>query len=163
KRWAIGEAPSEPQIAEIAQLLIGGGIVLMPTDTIYGLHALPKASSRIAEIKERGEAKRFVTLAASADQLAIDVPDVLPTIWPAPLTAVLRRGAWTIAVRVPDLSWLRRLLEETGPLISTSANKSGEAPVRDPFELPSTLLERIDGLVDGGRRDGKASAIVDFT
>src|SRR5262249_26072151 len=158
-----GDAPSDTQIAEVAQLLLGGGIVLMPTDTIYGLHALPKAASRIAEIKGRDEAKRFVTIAASADQLAVDVPAVLRTLWPAPLTAILRSGASTIAVRVPDLAWLRTLLEKTGPLISTSANKSGEAPVNDPSELPAAFRERIDGLVDGGRRGGKASAIVDFT
>jgi len=163
KRWAIADAPSDSQIAEIASLLLSGGIVVMPTDTIYGLHALPIGSSRIAEIKGRDEAKRFVTIAASPDQLGIDVPDTLRSIWPAPLTAILRSGVSTIAVRVPDLAWLRRLLEETGPLISTSANKSGEPPISDPSELPTTLVERIDGVVDGGRREGKASAIVDFT
>jgi len=163
KRWAIAGEPSDSQLADIATLILGGGIVVMPTDTIYGLHGLPKASSRIAEIKGRDEAKRFVTIAASADQLDIAVPDALRAIWPAPLTAILRSGGSTIAVRVPDLAWLRRLLEKTGPLISTSANRSGEPPIEDPSSLPSTLVERIDGLVDGGRRDGKASAIVDFT
>jgi len=163
KRWEIAGAPSESQINEIATLILGGGVVLMPTDTIYGLHALPESSPRIADIKGRDEAKRFVTIAASADQLDIDVPDPLRSIWPAPLTAILPSGASTIAVRVPDLPWLRHLLEKTGPLISTSANRSGEPEVADPSELPSTLLERIDGVVDGGRREGKASAIVDFT
>ena len=163
KRWAIAGEPSESQIEEIATLLLGGGIVLMPTDTIYGLHGLPRTSPRIAEIKGRDEAKRFVTIAASADQLTIDVPRALRSIWPAPVTAILRDGTSTIAVRVPDLAWLRNLLERTGPLISTSANRSGEAPITDPSGLPSTLVERLDGVVDGGRREGKASAIVDFT
>ena len=163
KRWAIAGAPSDSQIGEIAALLLDGGVVLMPTDTIYGLHGLPKTSPRIAEIKGRDEAKRFVTIAASADQLGIDVPDALRSIWPAPLTAILRSSTSTIAVRVPDLAWLRTLLEQTGPLISTSANKSGEQPISDPSELNSTLVEGIDGLVDGGRREAKASAIVDFT
>ena len=163
KRWEIAGAPSESQSGEIAALLLDGGVVVMPTDTIYGLHGLPESSPRIAEIKGRDAAKRFVTIAASADQLGIDVPDVLRSIWPAPLTAILRSGSSTIAVRVPDLEWLRRLLEKTGPLISTSANLSGETPITDPSQLPATLVQRIDGLVDGGHRDGKPSAIVDFT
>src|SRR5262249_36082993 len=119
KRWAIAGAPSDSQLAEIATLLVGGGIVVMPTDTIYGLHGLPKTSARIAEIKGREEAKRFVTIAASANQLDADIPDALRAIWPAPLTAILRSGGSTIAARVPDLAWLRHLLEKTGPLIST--------------------------------------------
>jgi tRNA threonylcarbamoyl adenosine modification protein (Sua5/YciO/YrdC/YwlC family) len=166
KRWAIDDAPTDGQIREIAELLRAGGVVLMPTDTIYGLHAIPSASSRIADIKGRDESKRFVTIAASIDQLehlGVEVPKALRAIWPAPLTAVMRNGASTIAARVPDLAWLRQLLTETGPLISTSANRSGEPPISEPSELPSTLVVRLDGLVDGGRRDGKASAIVDFT
>ena len=166
KRWAIGDAPSDAQISEIAQLLLDGGVVLMPTDTIYGLHALANASARIAEIKGREESKRFVTIAASADQLSnlgANVPQAIRAIWPAPVTAVMRAGKTTIAARVPDVRWLRDLLQKTGPLISTSANKSGEPPISQPSELPSTLVERIDGIVDGGRREGKPSAIVDFT
>jgi L-threonylcarbamoyladenylate synthase len=163
KQWAINDAPSDAQMSEIAALLLSGGVVLMPTDTIYGLHALPSQSSKVADIKGRDESKRFVTIAASVDQLDVDVPDVLRSIWPAPLTAILRRAESTIAVRIPDLDWLRALLRKTGPLISTSANRSGEPPVTEPSLLPKDLRDRIDGLVDGGRRDGKASSIVDFT
>ncbi|HEY6843778.1 MAG TPA: L-threonylcarbamoyladenylate synthase [Thermoanaerobaculia bacterium] len=163
RRWAISGAPSEAQIEEIAALLRSGGVVLMPTDTIYGLHALPAQSSKVAEIKGRDEAKRFVTIAASTNQLDIDVPPVLRTIWPAPLTAILRSGKSTIAIRVPALDWLRSLLKKTGPLISTSANRSGEPPVVEPSSLPKALLDRMDGVVDSGRIDAKPSAIVDFT
>jgi tRNA threonylcarbamoyl adenosine modification protein (Sua5/YciO/YrdC/YwlC family) len=166
KRWAIDDAPTDAQLREIAELLRAGGVVLMPTDTIYGLHAITSASSRIAEIKGRDESKRFVTIAASVDQLeqlGVEVPDALRAIWPGPLTAVMRSGASTIAARVPDLTWLRELLKKTGPLISTSANRSGEPPISEPSQLPSTLVVRLDGLVDGGQRNGKASAIVDFT
>ena len=163
KRWAISGAPSDAELDEIAALLRSGGVVLMPTDTIYGLHALPSQSSKVADIKGRDEAKRFVTIAASADQLDLAVPETLRSIWPAPLTAILRSGESTIAVRVPDLSWLRKLLEKTGPLISTSANRSGEDPISQPSALPKALLDRIDGVVDQGRIEAKPSAIVDFT
>jgi tRNA threonylcarbamoyl adenosine modification protein (Sua5/YciO/YrdC/YwlC family) len=163
KRWAISGAPSSAQIGEVAALLRSGGVVLMPTDTIYGLHALPSQSSKVAGIKGRDEAKRFVTIAASIDQVPAQVPEALRSIWPAPLTAILRSGAATIAVRVPDLAWLRELLEKTGPLISTSANRSGEPPVTEPSALPADVLERLDGVVDSGRIGAKPSAIVDFT
>ncbi|HLJ73508.1 MAG TPA: L-threonylcarbamoyladenylate synthase [Thermoanaerobaculia bacterium] len=163
KRWAISGAPSNAQIDAIAALLRSGGVVLMPTDTIYGVHALPSQSSKVADIKGRDEAKRFVTIAASIDQVPAEVPDALRSIWPAPLTAILRSGGATIAVRVPDLGWLRELLEKTGPLISTSANRSGDPPVIEPSALPRDVLERMDGVVDNGRMEAKPSAIVDFT
>jgi tRNA threonylcarbamoyl adenosine modification protein (Sua5/YciO/YrdC/YwlC family) len=168
KRWQLAGAPTESQLYEIAALLRSGGIVLLPTDTIYGLHALANdtSSARIAAIKARDAEKRFVMIAASVAQLdamGADVPSMLNNIWPAPLTAILRRGTETIAARVPDLKWLRDLLERTGPLISTSANRSGEPPITIADALPDELLRAIDGVVDAGLRTGKPSAIVDFT
>ena len=168
KRWQIAGAPTESQLDEIAALLRSGGIVLLPTDTIYGLHALANdaSSAKIAAIKARDAEKRFVIIAASIPQLVAmgaEVPAQLNNIWPAPLTAILRRGKETIAARVPDLKWLRDLLERTGPLISTSANRSGEPPITIADALPGKLQRAIDGVADAGLRNGKPSAIVDFT
>jgi tRNA threonylcarbamoyl adenosine modification protein (Sua5/YciO/YrdC/YwlC family) len=168
KRWQLAGAPTESQLDEIAALLRSGGIVLLPTDTIYGLHALANdaSSARIAAIKARDAEKRFVMIAASVAQLdamGAEVPSMLNNIWPAPLTAILRRGTGTIAARVPDLKWLRDLLERTGPLISTSANRSGGPPITIADALPDELLRAIDGVVDAGLLNGKPSAIVDFT
>jgi L-threonylcarbamoyladenylate synthase len=168
KRWRVAGAPTEQQLDEVAALLRSGGIVLLPTDTIYGLHALANDASaaRVAAIKERDQEKRFVIIAASIAQLrsaGAEIPSMLNNIWPAPMTAILRRGAETIAARVPDLQWLRDLLERTGLLISTSANRSGEPPITIPDALSNELLRAIDGIVDAGSRDGKPSAIVDFT
>ncbi len=166
KRWPIGDAPTDAQLEEIAALLRAGGIVLFPTDTIYGLHGIERVYKKIAALKGRPEEKHFVMIVASIAQLrslGVEVPSMLEKIWPAPLTAILERGNDTIAARLPDLKWLRDLLERTGPLISTSANRSGEPPMEEPSDLPEQLLEQIDGLIDGGRQEGKASAIVDFT
>ena len=80
------------------------------------------------------------------------------------LTAILRRGTGTIAARVPDLKWLRDLLERTGPLISTSANRSGHPATTDPAEVERTLGDDIDLLIDAGStRGGPPSTIVDLT
>jgi len=168
KRWIIAGALTKSQIGEVAALLRSGGIVLMPTDTIYGLHALANddSAARVADIKGREEGKRFVVVGASVDQLeamGAEVPDALRRIWPAPLSAVMRRGNSTIAARIPALDWLRELLEQTGPLFSTSANRSGKPPITEPSDLEPKLLEQLDGLIDAGRINGKASAIVDFT
>jgi L-threonylcarbamoyladenylate synthase len=169
KRWRVDGEPSEGVLDEIAAMLSADGVALLPTDTIYGLHALAineEAVARIRSMKERGDDKPFVVIAASAgqlEQLGAAIPDVLREIWPAPLTAILASGATTIAARVPDLAWLRVLLDRTGPLISTSANRSGEPPITTPQMLAGDLLEALDAVLDAGPREGQPSTIVDFT
>ena len=181
QRWTFTGAPTAAQLAEIELLLRDGGIVLLPTDTIYGLHALAtdeRAAARVAEIKGRDDTKPFVVLGASFAQLeeiGIDVrPEVrnaLQAIWPAPLTAILplrrpipaSRGTAALAVRVPALDWLRELVAGSGPLLSTSANRSGERPIADATNLARELQKQLDGIVDGGVSHAEPSTIVDFT
>ena len=166
KRW---KSTDDLTLHEIAEVLARGGIVVLPTDTVYGLHASAnnqRAVNRVAEMKGRSADKPFIVIAASIDDveaLGAAVPDVLHDIWPAPMTAILRRGDMTMAARVPDLDWLRTLLEITGPLASTSANRSGEPTITSPSELARDLQTSIDGVLDLGRREAKPSAIVDFT
>jgi len=169
KRWSIEGDPSDALLDELATIFRGGGVVLMPTDTIYGLHAMAgdhDAIARIRAMKGRDDGKPFLVIAASPDQLAAlgaTIPERLRDIWPAPLTAILASGATSIAARIPDLAWLRALLERTGPLVSTSANRSGEPPVTSPEMLSGELLGGLDAVLDQGIREGKPSTIVDFT
>ncbi|GAC1432669.1 MAG: hypothetical protein NVSMB68_05110 [Thermoanaerobaculia bacterium] len=166
---------------DIAATLLSGGVVLMPTDTIYGLHALadhPHAVRRITEIKGRGEDKPFVVIGASIEQLerlgAIFTDrtrGILRDLWPGPVTAVVAlrepiaasRGASTVAVRVPALASLLDLLERTGPLASTSVNRSGDPPLLDPSSLSVEWRAALDAIVDEGPKSGEPSTIVDFT
>jgi L-threonylcarbamoyladenylate synthase len=156
-------------ICPIADILQGGGIALLPTDTIYGLHALATndaAIARIAQLKGRADEKPFVVIAATADQLrafGAEIPKALEELWPARLTAVVRRADSTVAARVPDLAWLRKLLEITGPLVSTSVNRSGDPPISSIDDVAKELTAGIDAALDAGRQDGKPSTIVDFT
>jgi tRNA threonylcarbamoyl adenosine modification protein (Sua5/YciO/YrdC/YwlC family) len=182
RRWSFEGEPTAAQLDEIAEVLLAGGVVLLPTDTIYGLHALAAdeaAVARIAELKGRDDQKPFVVLGASLAALeAIGIDAALPEVrtalealWPAPLTAILplgrpvaaSRGTASLAVRVPDLAWLRSLLQRTGPLASTSANRAGEPPIESPETLARTLLDGLTGLADAGLLSGEPSAIVDFT
>lgn len=181
RRWQIAEAPTTLQLNEIAKALTGGAVVLMPTDTVYGLHAVAldaDAVARVGEIKGREDTKPFIVLAASMEQLqplgicaARNTLEALESLWPAPLTAILpleapvpaSRGGMTLAVRIPALDWLRELIARTGPLVSTSANRSGEPLVEHPDLLARELQERLGGIVDGGLRGGEPSMIVDLT
>ncbi len=172
RRWHIKDAPSSLQLKEIADALMGGAVVLMPTDTIYGLHAVAAnetAVARIAEMKGRDENKPFIVLASATSQFpdlgitaSPEIVNALDSIWPAPLTAILPRGGKSLAVRIPALDWLRALIERTGPLISTSANRSGEPAVDRPSALARDLQHGLT-IVDGGVRKGEPSAILDLT
>jgi L-threonylcarbamoyladenylate synthase len=95
RRWHIGDAPTALQLKEIADALTSGSVVLMPTDTIYGLHAVAAndaAVARIAEIKGRDEAKQpFIVLASDISQFpdlgitaSPEIVKALDSIWPAP-------------------------------------------------------------------------------
>lgn len=169
KRWRVDGEPSADVLDEIAGVLRAGGVALLPTDTIYGLHAIAtneQAVARIRSMKERGDDKPFVVIASSVDQLeqlGAMIPDALRKIWPAPLTAIVASGARTIAARIPDLTWLRALLDRTGPLVSTSANRGGEPPITTPEMLADDLRELLDALLDAGPREGQPSTIVDVT
>lgn len=181
RRWTIEERPTSVQLTQIAKLLREGRVALLPTDTIYGFHATaldPEAVERIVAIKGREETKPFVVIAASLDQLtslgitaSAETMEALEAIWPAPLTAILplqrpipaSRGLSTLAVRIPALEWLRQLTTETGPLVSTSANRSGEPPVKSPSDLAPDLHQRIDAVIDAGELAGAPSVIVDLS
>ena len=169
------------EIENVARILSGGGVAILPTDTIYGYHCLAgdaKAVARIAALKDRDDTKPFIVLGHSLGQLESagasfteSARAALRELWPGPLTAIVpvtrpiaaSRGAATIGVRIPDLAWLQELLAKTGPLASTSVNRSGEVPLVSPAGLSSELRQSIDVLIDAGPLAGKASTIVDFT
>lgn len=133
------------QISTIAELLKKGSVGVIPTDTIYGIAASifnKKAVERVYKETKRSPAKPFIILISNFQQLEdleIIINDnqknALHGIWPGPVSAViasknenlkyLHRGKNSLAFRLPDLEWLRDLLNLTGPLIATSANVSG--------------------------------------
>ena len=166
---------------DVLRVLLADGVALLPTDTIYGLHAIATSEAairKLVDLKGRDGEKPFVVLGASLGQLETlgaqfskESRDVLADVWPAPLTVVVplaapiaaSRGTSTLAVRVPALPWLRALLEKSGPLASTSANRSGEPAVTTPAELSHDLHASLDAVYDAGRLEAKASTIVALT
>jgi L-threonylcarbamoyladenylate synthase len=162
-----------------------GGIVAMPTDTLYGLGADPfraDAVERLFQLKGRSADKALPLIAADAGQVN-EYLGTLPAMaarlasrfWPGPLTLVIAAppslasrvtgGGATIGVRVPAHRVARALCEAWGrPLTATSANISGEAPSADPDRVARMLGGGIDVLVDAGLTPGgPPSTIVDTT
>jgi L-threonylcarbamoyladenylate synthase len=167
-------------VALAARLLLDGELIIYPTDTLYALggRALDARSGRrVRAAKGREEAKPLPLVAADLAQVAVLVP-ALPAeakalaerFWPGPLTLVLECGAavpeavtagtGTVALRVPALRLARELCGRAGPLISTSANRSG-APA--PLTCPDAVAQ-VGGAarlaLDGGPGRPVPSTIV---
>ena len=160
---------SEENIRKAAVIIRLGGVVIYPTDTVYGLGCDPAnvdATRRICEIK--GRADKPLPLACSDVETARRIVEFNPIaerlaerFWPGPLTMVLparvdypiwvTHGARTLGVRVPDHQVARRLAKLSGGVIvSTSANKSGDPPPKTAQEAAEQIGEEVDLILDAG-------------
>jgi tRNA threonylcarbamoyl adenosine modification protein (Sua5/YciO/YrdC/YwlC family) len=147
--------PDEAALEGAGDAIAAGRLVLLPTETVYGLAArpdLPEATGRVFEAKGRPTSLNLPVLAPTEEvawrlgQPSERAERLATPFWPGPLTLVLPRTSvtrgWslgdraeTIAVRVPDHPLTAALLAATGPLAATSANPSGLPPLLDPDEL----------------------------
>lgn len=161
---------------EVAGLLKNGAVGLMPSDTIYGLsgRALDqKTVERIYELKGRDQNKPFIVLISDLkmlDSLNVRYNKVITDrgYWPGPLTVIfpapqapdwLHIGTKTLAIRLPDNKQLLKLINQTGPLISTSANLQSQEPLTSASEAKAIFGERLDFYVDVGVRKSLPSTI----
>ena len=145
-----------------------GGIVVFPTDTVYGIGCDPynkKAVSRLYEIKKREKTKPFPVLGISKMELEKIAEfntmeeKIAEKFWPGQVTLILKVKDEKIrqtlcldkkiAVRVPNNQCVLSLLKECKFLVGTSANISGTAPFTDPNECSKNII-RYDLLIDGG-------------
>lgn len=169
--------------AEAVAVLRAGGVVALPTDTVYGIAAdlaVAGAIERLFAVKRRPPEKGIVLLVASMEQAA-DVGELTPAaaalagaFWPGGLTLILPRrpdvplpdaltgGGATIGLRLPDHPAPRALAAEVGPLPTTSANVSGQPEARDAQGVLDQIGADLQLVVDGGpARGGTASTVVD--
>lgn len=148
----------------ISKKIRNGAIGVIPTDTIYGIVASAlskKAVARAYRILERNPKKPFIILISSIRDLTLfnvkpdsETRDMLEKIWPRKVSVILpcpskkfqylHRGIQTLAFRVPKKPSLVRFLNETGPLISTSANPEGKKPATTIAEAKSYFGNNID-------------------
>jgi protein-tyrosine phosphatase len=163
-------------LEEAARILRSGGIVALPTETVYGLAAssrIPEAVEKLLRIKGRPDGKPFSYHLSSVDHIADLVEEVPPLARrlleryaPGPITLVLpgrkeAGGGW-VGVRIPGNEIARKVIELAGaPLFVPSANRSGEPPAIRAEEVLKVFDGEIDAIVDGGTSLLKeASAVV---
>ena len=171
-------------VAALVQVLHRGGVVACPTETWLGLLAdarNERAVERVAELKGRPAYLPIALLLPNADAMAEVAAESLSAAsrslveqyWPGPLT-ILVKAAPTLSprlvrdgkvgVRVPGPSPAADLARAFGhPLTATSANRTGEPPLRSIDELPATLREAVDAAVPGLSPGGPPSTLVDAT
>ncbi len=177
-------AQSQECIAEAVNVLRGGGLVCLPTDTVYGLAAAAEnnaAVQRLFAAKDRASDNPLPIFISSinalpsvCDDVPVDVMQLANAFWPGALTIVIPKanafhslalvGGDTVAVRVPGHELVLAIVKEFGrPVTGTSANISGLPSPSTAYDADAQIGDRVDLLIDGGRAGGAESTIVDLT
>jgi L-threonylcarbamoyladenylate synthase len=163
-------------LARAAELLRAGEVVAFPTDTVYGVGVAASRPERVAalfELKDRPSERRIPILVADLGQVGGQWhPDARAELlahrfWPGALTLVLGGEVETQGFRAPDHPVALELIRAAGPILTTSANRSGEP---DTFGADDVLIafarqqDDLAAVVDGGAvRGGVASTVVDLS
>jgi L-threonylcarbamoyladenylate synthase len=162
-------------IDQTIDMLASGGIGVLPTDTVYGVVASAaneQAVKRLYELKKRDQ-KPGTIIAASIEQLeSIGFKrrylTAVQQFWPNPISVVvpcetpyLHLGKYAVAVRIPKDETIQKLLQQTGPLLTSSANTPGEQPATTIAEAKAYFDDCVDFYVDGGKlSNDHASTII---
>ena len=173
--------PERDEIEKIAACLLGGGIALLPTDTVYGLAvhpAFPDAVERLFQLKHRSRSRQLPVMIASEDELAglgVRVTAAAgrllrSSLVPGAVTFVLGFGGglvprWLagreeVAIRIPDDDRMLAVLRRTGPLLVTSANLHGASTPESLADAMAQLDGAPDIAIDGGTLNTVPSTLV---
>ena len=173
-------------INDIVEILKKGGVAIFPTDTVYGIGALPNKKSvrRLYKIKKRDFSKKIIALIDSTDKLKVltseteenidRIEKVIEEYWPGELTIIFKanemftekfdEGLKTVGIRIPQNKTAIEIIKNTGGIVlTTSANISGEKSVTDIKDISEVLLEEVDGIItDNSRLTGVPSTIIKY-
>lgn len=154
---------TDEDLDRVVGILAENGVIIYPTDTVYGFGCAAgndDAILRISEIKHRDAQSQYLALIRDLDQMdeiAQRPPDrlleLLKKVWPAPLSIILksRDGRSTIGVRMPNHPFCQELLKRfPKPIISTSVNDSGRPPMKGILQISEAFGDRVDLIVDAG-------------
>lgn len=175
--------PAPARLLERAALaLVAGLVVVIPTDTVYGLAVDPRRKGGLEALfalKARPASSGTAVLVSGTEQaeglcdggLPQRAARIAEVFWPGAVTLVLHRRAgldWmlggddeTIGVRCPADPVARDLCERVGPLAATSANIHGQPPLSTADEIRTEFGDKVALVIDGGRLEGLASTVVD--
>lgn len=174
----------EQAVTAASQAVQRGDLVVIPTDTVYGIGADAFDADAVRGLlKAKGRGRNMpppvlVSSASTVDALATDLPGyaraLIEEFWPGPLTIVCRQQPslqWdlgdtrgTVAIRMPDHDVALAVLERTGPLAVSSANKTGQPAATDADAVLEMLGEDVAVVIDSGTSPGgQSSTIVDVT
>ncbi|MCP5110832.1 MAG: threonylcarbamoyl-AMP synthase, partial [bacterium] len=167
------DAARTAAIRQCAQLLVEGGVVALPTETVYGLAVNPdheQAVERLRKLKKRSAEKPFSLAFADQDAAFARARRLTPAAlrlaeryWPGPLTLVVEEdGGGTIGLRVPGNEVTRAVLAAAGvPAALPSANPADLEPARHADQVAGYFAGQIDAIVDGGTAPlGRSSTVV---
>ena len=165
-------------IKKVVEIFKNGGVIVFPTDTVYGIGCDPyneNAVKKIYEIKSRDKIKSLPVLAYSIDIVKqivmIDklTEKIVEKYWPGPLTLILKLKDQKlkkslnleekIAIRIPNSECTLKLLKECNLLVGTSANVSGDSSFTDPQKCIENL-KNYDAFVDGGTITSKGESTI---
>lgn len=175
--------PENPQprlIKQVVERLKQGGLIAYPTDTTYGLGCdifNRRGIKNIYQIKQREARKPFSFICADLSdatnyaQVSNFAFKIMKRHLPGPYTFVLEATRVvpdvlttrqkTVGIRIPDDPIALAIVRELGhPLVTTSANPSGETPLHDPNDIEATMGRMLDLVIDGGVRLGDPSTVI---
>ena len=178
--------PDNPQprlISQVVEVLKGGGVIAYPTDTTYGIGCSimnKKGIERIYILKQRERKKPFSFICTDLAEVARYARvsnfsfKILKRHLPGPYTFVLEASSVvpdllltrqkTVGIRIPDNPICLAIVKELGhPIITTSANRSGDEPIGDPVDVDMVLGVNLDLVVDGGILTADVSSVVSLT
>lgn len=175
--------PQNPQarlVTQVVESLKSGGIIAYPTDTTYGIGCSifnKKGIERIYLLKQREKKKPFSFICSELSEVARYAKvsnyayKILKRYLPGPYTFVMDATSIvpdllvtkqkTVGIRIPDNRICLSIVTELGhPIITTSANISGEEPIGDPFLVEEALGKQLDIVIDGGILTAEVSSVV---
>ena len=177
------ENPQQKLISKVVQVLKDGGVVAYPTDTIYGIGCdifNKRAMEKIYRIKGRDKKKPMSFVCSDLSHISqfAKVSNyayrIMKRLLPGPYTFVLEASSSvprlvstkrrTVGIRIPDSEIALSIVRDLGnPIISTSANMSGENIISDPFQIEDLFGSQLDAVIDGGKLSGNPSTVIDLS
>ncbi len=163
------------KLNKAVNILQSGGLVIFPTETVYGLGAnanIPKAVSKVYNIKKRPESKPLSLHIADiefllnyVDKISLDVWKLANEFWPGPLTIIIQTKFGLKGFRMPKNPIALALIRKSGiPVVASSANVTGVSPPVNIEQIPLSIKNKVNVIIDTGKTSiGVESTVLDIT